>query len=353
MLLVIVAQIVLAQLGTNTTSISTPVHPGAAVGHERSGALRLVCGLVSAVLERDRGAARRAHAWSVAARTVGLASRAAHWLAAPSSRHSRRHRRNRRRRGRRRRRLHLLQHQRGQRAHPDRQRAVGGGLRKTLLQFEKVPQPRVVDVALNVDIYPNDGRVNTTGRYTLENRTASPSGNPRAVDARHVTWAARAAGAQLRKYAGFNYRIYALDSARPRRARRDALRHGPARRGSGTRATRPTSSATAPSSTTCWSRRSSGWDETGCCRIAPSAEVRPAAELLAEARGRRRACKSLSSPRQRLGHGGHHRVDRCRSAGHCLDIRYPRTSRTAVASSVIEPTRQSCTSSRSSRPPTR
>ena len=85
---------------------------------------------------------------------------------------------------------------------------------KTLLQFEKVPQPRIVDVALNVDIYPNNGRVNTTGRYTLENRTASPLGEI------HVRWMRDTALEQLElphaklrtEYAGFNYRIYALET---------------------------------------------------------------------------------------------------------------------------------------------
>jgi ABC-2 type transport system permease protein len=83
---------------------------------------------------------------------------------------------------------------------------------KTLLPLEAVPQPRVVDVALAVDIYPDDARVNTTGRYTLENRTASPLGEV------HVRWMRDTSleqlelpGAQLRKeYPGFNYRIYAL-----------------------------------------------------------------------------------------------------------------------------------------------
>ena len=202
--------------------------------------------------------------WSVAARPVGIASRAAHWLAAPSSRHSRRHRRNRRRGGRRRRRLHLLQHQRrGERdPHPDRQRAMGGGLRKDVAPIREVPQPRVVDVALNVDIYPNEQRVNTTGRYTLENRTASPSGRSTCGGCATPPWSSsscrRAAAHGVRR---FGYRIYALETrSTPARVE---MRFSTFRRraGSGMRATRPTSSATAPS-TTCWSRRSSGWDAT-------------------------------------------------------------------------------------------
>jgi ABC-2 type transport system permease protein len=84
---------------------------------------------------------------------------------------------------------------------------------KTLLTFEAVPQPRIIDVALNVDIYPDQQRVNTTGRYTLENRTGSPL---REV---HVRWMRdtslkqlELSRAQLRKdHAGLNYRIYALE----------------------------------------------------------------------------------------------------------------------------------------------
>lgn len=85
---------------------------------------------------------------------------------------------------------------------------------KTLLQFEAVPQPRIVDVALNVDIYPNEGRVNTTGRYGLENRTASSLGEI------HVRWTRDTSLEQLelphaklrKEYDGFNYRIYELET---------------------------------------------------------------------------------------------------------------------------------------------
>jgi ABC-type transport system involved in multi-copper enzyme maturation permease subunit len=86
---------------------------------------------------------------------------------------------------------------------------------KTLLRFEAVPQPRIVDVALDVDIYPREPRVTTTGRYVLENRSDAPL---REV---HVRWARDTVlqsldvpGASLREdFAGFNYRIYALEPA--------------------------------------------------------------------------------------------------------------------------------------------
>jgi hypothetical protein len=53
---------------------------------------------------------------------------------------------------------------------------------KTLLPFEKVPQPRIIDVTLNVDIYPEEPRVVTQGRYQVENKTSAPLGEI------HVAW---------------------------------------------------------------------------------------------------------------------------------------------------------------------
>jgi ABC-2 type transport system permease protein len=84
---------------------------------------------------------------------------------------------------------------------------------KTLLGFESVAQPRIIDVALTVDIYPNEQRVATSGRYTLENRTPAP------VNEIHVRWTRDTTLARLelphaqlrQEYDGFNYRIYALE----------------------------------------------------------------------------------------------------------------------------------------------
>ncbi|MFC4314011.1 ABC transporter permease/M1 family aminopeptidase [Steroidobacter flavus] len=53
---------------------------------------------------------------------------------------------------------------------------------KTVLPFEKVTQPRIVDVKLNVDIYPTEPRVVTRGTYVVENRTNGP------LSEVHVTW---------------------------------------------------------------------------------------------------------------------------------------------------------------------
>ena len=84
---------------------------------------------------------------------------------------------------------------------------------KALLGFEAVPQPRVVDVQLNVEIFPREQRVATTGRYTLENR------EPTALREIHVRWARdtdlqqlEMPGARLRQeFEGFNYRIYDVE----------------------------------------------------------------------------------------------------------------------------------------------
>ncbi len=98
---------------------------------------------------------------------------------------------------------------------------------KTLLPLEKVPQPRITDVTLNVDIYPDEPRVVTRGRYVVENKTAAPL---REV---HVSWvrgheartflgpwvwgelemqSLEVGGAHLtREFPDLHYRIYTFD----------------------------------------------------------------------------------------------------------------------------------------------
>ncbi len=86
---------------------------------------------------------------------------------------------------------------------------------KTLLGFETVPQPRITDVKLTVDMYPRDTRVLTHGDYVIENRTGAP------LPGVHVRWDRRTQmteleveGAHLDKeFARFHYRIYAFDKA--------------------------------------------------------------------------------------------------------------------------------------------
>jgi ABC-type transport system involved in multi-copper enzyme maturation permease subunit len=93
----------------------------------------------------------------------------------------------------------------------DEQRAAE--YEKALLGFESAPQPRIVDVELNVEIFPRQLRVATTGRYTLENR------EPAALREIHVRWARdtdlqrlEMPGLRLRQeFEGLNYRIYDLE----------------------------------------------------------------------------------------------------------------------------------------------
>jgi aminopeptidase N len=83
---------------------------------------------------------------------------------------------------------------------------------KTLLPFESVPQPRVADVALDVQLWPRQARAVTKGRYTLVNRGAQP------IPAIHVQWAENLrlddvtlAGATVQTdYPRLHYRIYKL-----------------------------------------------------------------------------------------------------------------------------------------------
>jgi ABC-2 type transport system permease protein len=85
---------------------------------------------------------------------------------------------------------------------------------KTLLAYESVPQPRVVDVELNVDVYPRQVKAITRGEYLLENRTAT------ALTAVHVRWdlprlemnTLSIEGARLTKdYPEYHYQIYTFE----------------------------------------------------------------------------------------------------------------------------------------------
>lgn len=96
---------------------------------------------------------------------------------------------------------------------PDREKRQAE-YEKALLGFEKVPQPRITDVKLAVDLFPKEAKAVTRGEYVLENRTGAP------LEAVHVRWntdprlvANEIAldGATMEKdYGDFNYRIYKL-----------------------------------------------------------------------------------------------------------------------------------------------
>jgi len=98
---------------------------------------------------------------------------------------------------------------------PDRDR-FHADYEKALLAYEKVPQPRIVDVKLHVELFPREVKAITRGEYILENRSSTP------LSSVHVRWEALSLrldalsidGGQLAKdYPQFHYRIYTLEPA--------------------------------------------------------------------------------------------------------------------------------------------
>lgn len=85
---------------------------------------------------------------------------------------------------------------------------------KTLLRYETLPQPKIVDVRLDVDIRPRAPRVTTKGVYVIENRAAEPLREvhlrfPRELKMRSLI----VGGARPeRTFDEFNYRIFTFDS---------------------------------------------------------------------------------------------------------------------------------------------
>lgn len=85
---------------------------------------------------------------------------------------------------------------------------------KALLGYETTPQPRVVNVKLDVDIHPRAARVTTRGVYVVENKTGGPLREihvrfPRDLVMRSLS----IEGARpVRTYDRFNYRIFAFDT---------------------------------------------------------------------------------------------------------------------------------------------
>ena len=217
MLLVIVAQIVLAQLGYEHNLYQYASAPAVPLSDMNGqGHFAGVRGLVSRVLERGRDAARGAHLRALATRPSGSLRARLRGAAAPSSRHSRRHRRGRRSLWPWRRRLHLLQHQRAERV-PDaaRQRAVGGGLREDAAPVREGPAAAHRRRHAQRRHLPERASVSTR-RGDTRSRTApaSPLGEV------HVRWMRDTALEQLElparklrtEHAGFNYRIYAFET---------------------------------------------------------------------------------------------------------------------------------------------
>ncbi|MFI4975175.1 MAG: ABC transporter permease/M1 family aminopeptidase [Caulobacterales bacterium] len=85
---------------------------------------------------------------------------------------------------------------------------------KTLLPFERVPQPTVVSVKLDIDIHPHEPRLETRGVYVIENRTGQPLREVHVRfdrDARVLALSVQGAWPKT-TYDRFNYRIWAFDS---------------------------------------------------------------------------------------------------------------------------------------------
>lgn len=95
----------------------------------------------------------------------------------------------------------------------DEVEALSADAEKTLLSFERLPQPTIGHVELEVSLYPQALRADTRGHYLLENRSGQP------LQAVHVRWNAdllkadiRLQGAALdQEWPKFGYRIYRLD----------------------------------------------------------------------------------------------------------------------------------------------
>ncbi len=85
---------------------------------------------------------------------------------------------------------------------------------KALLPFEKIPQPKVIDVKLNIDLYPDQPAAITRGVYTFQNKTSAP------IKALHIRFdrdlvvrSLSVDGARpLKTYDRFNYRIFTFDA---------------------------------------------------------------------------------------------------------------------------------------------
>ena len=84
---------------------------------------------------------------------------------------------------------------------------------KTLIGYESLPQPRITDVQLAVDLYPSEPRAVTRGSYTIQNRTGKPLADV------HVRWVKplqmtklEVEGAKLvQEHVAQAYRIYRFD----------------------------------------------------------------------------------------------------------------------------------------------
>jgi len=84
---------------------------------------------------------------------------------------------------------------------------------KKYLRYETLPQPKVTQVKLDIQIWPHETKVVTHGAYVIQNRTAAPIGVVHLRFARDLAVeAVQIDGAHLQSDdPRFNYRIYAFD----------------------------------------------------------------------------------------------------------------------------------------------
>jgi aminopeptidase N len=85
---------------------------------------------------------------------------------------------------------------------------------KTLLKYETVPQPKITQVKLSVDLHPTEAWARTSGVYAFQNKTDKPIGVLHVRFMRETkVLALNVPGARLMTdYPRFNYRIYTFDT---------------------------------------------------------------------------------------------------------------------------------------------
>jgi aminopeptidase N len=85
---------------------------------------------------------------------------------------------------------------------------------RELIKYVDTPRPKVVSMALQVDIYPDEPRLSTFGSYVVENRTNQPLKEIHVLFDRDLKVSALniQGGRSIRTYDRFNYRIFALDT---------------------------------------------------------------------------------------------------------------------------------------------
>jgi hypothetical protein len=183
---------------------------------------------------------------------------------------------------------------------------------RKFLPYEKLPQPTVSDVKLDVALYPEELRAVTKGRYLLTNLTQQPiqdvhvRNTNRDLELVRLDFPGARLASEDKK---FGYRIYRLGQPmQPGERRELSSRRCAGHAASATRAATPAWSRTAPSSTISNLRRRSGWtapSSSGSQRAPPQRPSRRAPT----GQARRRFGDAKELFRRRLVDRGHYRFD--------------------------------------------